>query len=185
MTIKYIERLVKMDQEKRGVSEHDHTEGYVDYAMAAWLFDMRFNEPCDTYFHNEDDYADFREGTPERDQWECRESNWEMCGSGKFINHPKDFIIRHRYARPTYAQVLRWIEKEWGARIRYSAHGHEIRVDHLNIPIDKYESVIETFSIKIGKPISPIQLLQRTTESIMARLRLCGYSVPTMPDYAL
>lgn len=182
MTIKYVERLVKMDQMKRGVPEYDHTEGYVDYAMAAWLFDMKFNEPCDTYFHNEDDNADYPEGTPERAQWEGREDNWEMCGSGKFINYPDSFVVRHRYARPTYAQVLRWIEKEWGARIRYSAHGHEIRVDHLHIQIDKYESVTETFSIKIGKSISPIQLLQRTTESIMARLWLCGYSVPTMPE---
>ena len=183
MTIKYIERLVKKDQKKRGVSEHDHTEGYVDYEMAAWLFDMRFNEPCDTYFHNEDDNADYPEGTPERSQWEGREDNWEMCGSGKFINYPDSFVVRHRYARPTYAQVLRWIEKEWGATIKFNQH--HITVKNLTIRFDDNTSLQETFTIKTSKPIDPNTVFQRALNAILARLWLCGYSVPTMPDYAV
>ena len=183
MTIQHIESLIKKDQKKRGVSEFDHTEGYVDYAMAAWLFDMRFNEPCDTYFHNEDDNADYPEGTPERDQWECREDNWEICGRGKFVNYPDDFVIRHRYARPTYAQVLRWFEKEWGATIKFNQH--HIIVKNLTIRFDNKDSLQETFTIKTAKPINTTTTLQRAMNAILARLWLCGYSVPTMPGYAV
>lgn len=180
MTIQYIEGLIKKDQKKRGVSEHDHIEGYVDYAMAAWLFDMRFNEPCDTYFHNEDDNAGYPVGTPERDQWENREDNWEMCGSGKFINYPDSFVVRYRYARPTYAQVLRWIENEWGATIKFNQH--HITVKDLTIKFDDNASLQETFTIKTSKPIDPNTVFQRTLNAILARLWLCGYSVPTMPE---
>jgi len=183
MTIQYIEGLIKKDQKKRGVSEFDHTEGYVDYAMAAWLFDMGFNEPCDTYFHNEDDNADYPVGTPERDQWENRENNWEICGCSKFINHPYHFVVRCRYARPTYAQVLRWIEKEWGATIKFGRHS--ITVKNLTIKFDDQASLQETFTAKTAKPINPNTVLQRTLNAILVRLRLCGYSIPAMPNYAV
>ena len=88
MNIKQLNNLIIRDRASRGIPDYDYTDGYVDYDTGDLLFDYGFNVPCDTYFHNEDEFADYPEGTPERSQWEGREDNWEMCGSGKFLNYP-------------------------------------------------------------------------------------------------
>lgn len=182
MTIQDIEVLIKEDQKKRGIPEWNHTEGHVDYEMAAWLFDMKFNEPCDTYFHNVDDFADYPKGTPEHSQWEGREDNWEMCGSGKFINYPDNFVIRYRYARPTYAQVLHWFEKEYGASIRFDKYRIEVKNLTIRFGDRKHQA---TFFIRTGYRMDPNSALRSTMNAILARLWLFGYNVPTMPDHVV
>lgn len=181
MTINYLEGLIKRDKHQRGIPEYNHTEGYVDYAMGEWLFDMQFNYGTETYFHNVSEYEDYPEGSPEYSQWLGREDNWEMCGVNYFHNYPDNFVIRYRFARPSYIEVLRWFSQNWGAKIKYGAHMSKIYVSGLKIPTSKNEYVIESVEVKLEKPLPPIALAKRTIDVIMARLWLAGYEVPHLP----
>lgn len=117
----------------------DYSNDCVDYETAALLFDWQFNEPCLTYFHNVDDYEGYEEGTPEHDEWSYREENWEMC-AGDFLNYPDNFVVRYRYARPTYIQVLRWFEKKFGMRIFVGADW--VTINHLPKYINENNRVL-------------------------------------------
>lgn len=177
MTIKHLEGLIKKEAKQKGAHEYDHA-GYVNYELGEWLFDRRFNEPCVTYFHNVSEFEDYPEDSSEHWEWMCREDNWEMVMHRYFINYPDNFVIRCRFARPMFTQVLTWFETEWGARIKFSAHMSMIRVEHLRIPINKNEYVEESFTIKFQKPLEPIRLAARAVDTILARLHMVGYSVP-------
>lgn len=118
----------------------DYENDCVDYDTAALLFDWHFNEPCLTYFHNEDDLEGYPEGSPERAQWEGREWNWEMCMHGTFLNYPDNFVVRCRYARPTCIQVLQWMEKEFG--MKFFVGTGWITIQHLPKGLDRNNRVL-------------------------------------------
>lgn len=149
MNIKQLKCLLIRDLANNGVSSNDYTHGYVDYDTAAWLFDVHFNEPCDTYFHNVDEYSNYDEGTPERARWECRDDNWEIAGC-KFVNYPDNLIVRHRYARPSYIQVLEWFENTFHMTIDISVSKISVRNIYIRCG-DDY--MLESFEYHLGQPI--------------------------------
>lgn len=170
MNINQFESLIIRHRASKNLPSFDHSEGYVDYDTAAWLFDVHFNEPCETYFHNEDDFADYPEGTPERDQWEGREDNWEACGNGYFLNYHDNFIVRFRYARPTYIQTLKWLEAQYGVKIDINStviFAKNIRIPHGN------GYTIESFEYHPGQPIKdPYRLARTAIKQIIQRIQL-------------
>lgn len=171
MNIRQLKCLLIRDQVSKGVSSSDYTRGYVDYDTGNLLFDFKFNVPCDTYFHNVDEYADYDEGTPERGQWEYREDNWEMCGSGKFVNYPDNFIIRYRFARPSYIQVLEWFEKEFNATIDISTS--KISVKNLHIPHIDGDYYVESWDYVMKTKVSdPVLLAGMAVHTIISRFNL-------------
>ena len=108
--------------------------GCVTYDVAATLFDLRFNVPTHTYFHNVDGYEGAPAGSPEGIAWAGREENWEMCGSGTFRNHPDNFVIRHRYARPTWYQVAKWLEDTYHVEFDVELDRNHVHLDTPNHP---------------------------------------------------
>ena len=176
MKVSQLKTLIIKDKTDRGVSDYDYAEGYVDYDTGNLLFDYGFNTPCDTYFHNEDDCADSPEGTPEASRWAARDENWEMCGRGKFINYPDNFIIRHRFARPSYIQVLEWFEERFGAEIDISSSC--IKVKNLHIPAGQNSHYTETWEyVGTSATRNPILLAKTTVDMIMDRFRLLAGSI--------
>lgn len=172
MNIKQINSLIIRDRARRGIPDYDYTEGYVNYDTGDLLFDYGFNTPCDTYFHNEDDLADYPEGTLEANQWEGREDNWEMCGSGKFLNYPDNFIVRYRFARPSYIQVLEWFEEKFNAKIDITST--KITVKDLRIPhgpdsyyVESWEYIVTAFPAS-----NPVFLAKITMDMIIDRFKL-------------
>jgi len=172
MNISQLKSLIIRDRAHKGISDCDFTNGYVNYDIGDLLFDYGFNVPCETYFHNEDDFADYPEGTPERSQWECRNSNWEMCGNGKFINYPDNFIIRHRFARPSYIQVLEWFMEKFHAQIDISSS--KITVKNLHIPHGPDSYYVESWEyVETAFPASdPVFLAGWTVDMIIDRFKL-------------
>lgn len=172
MNIKQLKSLIIRDRVHKGIPDYDHTNGHVNYETGNLLFDWGFNVPCDTYFHNEDGNADYPEGTPERSAWEGREDNWEMCGSGKFRNYPDNFIIRYRFARPTYMQVLEWFEEKFHAQIDITST--KITVKNLHIPHGPDSHYVESWEyIVTAFPASdPVFLACQTMNMIIDRFKL-------------
>ena len=169
MNINQLKCLLIRDLASKGVSSYDYTHGYVDYDTAAWLFDVHFNEPCDTYFHNVDEYSNYDEGTPERAQWTCRDDNWEIAG-GKFVNHPDNIIVRHRYARPSYIQVLEWFENTFHMTIDISVSKISVRNIYIRCG-DDY--VLESFEYHLGQPIrDPHVVTYMAIKQIIQRVKL-------------
>ena len=174
MNIKQLKCLLIRDLASEGVSSNDYTHGYVDYDTAAWLFDVHFNEPCDTYFHNVDEYSNYDEGTPERARWACRDDNWEITG-GKFVNYPDNIIVRHRYARPSYIQVLEWFENTF-FHMTIDISASKISVKNLYIRCgDDY--MLESFEYHPGQPIKdPYVVAGVAVKQIIQRAKL-GYQM--------
>lgn len=169
MNINQLKCLLIRDLASKGVSSYDYTHGYVDYDTAAWLFDVYFNEPCDTYFHNVDEYSNYDEGTPERAQWACRDDNWEIAG-GKFVNHPDNIIVRHRYARPSYIQVLEWFENTFHMTIDISVSKISVRNIYIRCG-DDY--ALESFEYHLGQPIrDPHVVTYMAIKQIIQRVKL-------------
>lgn len=170
MNIKQLETMMLRDLSNNNLPTYDPTKGYVDYETARLLFNWGFNEPCDTYFHNVDEFENEPEGTPEHDTWEGREDNWEMCNTGKFINYPDNFIVRYRYARPSYIQVLEWFEKKYDAKINVGPT--MIFVKNLCIPRGQ-DYIIESFEYHVSSSIStPFELALETMSQIINRFKL-------------
>lgn len=176
MSPKQLETIILRENLKKGIPEYDHTKGYVNYALGEWLYDHRFNLPCKTYFHNVSEYSDWPCDTPEFYEWLGREDNWEMVGHNYFINYPDGFIVRHRFARPSYTQVLEWIEMEYEAKIDIT--GQYIKVDHLKIQSHDGDYLEESFRYKINKSYSYRELASITMHMIFDRIRLAGWHIP-------
>lgn len=117
----------------RKLREEDF-QGCVSYDIAAILFDLRFNVPTTTYFHNVDEYEDAPDGSPESSEWACREENWEMCGSGTFLNYPDNFVVRCRYARPTWYQVAKWLEDTYHMKFDVELDRNRVYLDTQDHP---------------------------------------------------
>lgn len=141
------ERNERKGLEEKGLSHSEYGDGYVNYETGELLFDWGFNMPCETYFHNVSDYEEYGEGTPEYSEWLGREDNWEMCGIGKFLNYPDNFVVRCRFARPSYIQVLEWFEKQWGANIDITST--KITVKNLRIPHGPDRYYIESWEYHV------------------------------------
>ena len=172
MNIKKIKGLIKGELKSKGISEFDHTEWYVNYETAELLFDWGFNIPCETYFHNMSDYEEYGEGTPEYSEWLDREDNWEICGSGKFLNYPDNFVIRYRFARPNYIQVLNWFQKKYNAEIDITST--KISIKNLYIPHGPDRYYIESWDFMMdGTPNgSPTYLAGLAMTMIIDRFKL-------------
>lgn len=169
MTIKQLEAAIIEEKQKAGIPDFDYTDGYVSYDEGEWLFDMQFNLPCETYFHNVSDYEEYGEGTPEYSEWLGREDNWEICGSGKFLNYPDNFVIRYRFARPSYTQVLEWMEQTFGAYIN-------VTLDSVTVMNFKFKfdggNIKEDFDYKFPKQSSYIQAAYIAMISLMKRISI-------------
>lgn len=161
---------------KNGIPEYDHTNGYVSYELGEWLYDSRFNLPCETYYHNVSEYEGWPVDSPEYNEWLGREDNWEMAVHNYFINYPDGFIVRHRFARPSYIQVLEWLEMEYDMKLNMDTKA--IKVEHLRIPMKENGSIEESFTYKFNQSLSYMDLAKTTVNIILDRIRLAGYQIP-------
>lgn len=155
MNLKKLKSAIIRSNAYKGNPDADIMEGCVDYDTAAWLFKIGFNEPCETFFNRVDEFANSSEGTPEYLQWESRETNWKKCSGEKFINYPEHSIMKSRFARPTYIQVLEWFEEKFYAKIDVSAY--QITVKNLHIPQDQDNYYVESWDhINTNPPYPPV-----------------------------
>ena len=156
MNIKQIKSLITRIESNKKIQ--DFAEGYVNYDTGEWLFDHGFNTPCETFFNRVDAPAEH--------------PAWEVCENGKFRNYPDVLIIRYRFARPSYIQVLEWFEEKFNAKIDITST--KITIKNLHIPhgpdshyVESWEYIVSAFPAS-----DPVFLAGQTMNMIIDRFKL-------------